>query len=282
MDEEPAFFLLCTIVEDILPNYYSKSMIGSLIDVKVFDNLVSKYQPKIYAKISEVANTPCFAVTWFMCIFIGCLPWDCTLRALDIVLSFGSRGLFTVGLAVLHTNINEIFDSDPDDLLSFLKNGLKDSLNIDTFNHFLHFYSGILSDKEIEQLRAEQAPIIVSQLETLEVDSVPLNNDYLVDEISEYEQFEIRMNLVKKAFGDDNKSFSQTFAETKKAETFRARAKSSRTRSWTTSRNLPKLRQIAKQTESTGDITSPRTARNSSDLVEEMLDFVSAKQQTRK
>lgn len=270
MDEGEAFFLLCTIVEDILPNYYSKTMIGSLVDVQVFDILVQRYQPNIYKAITDVANTACFGVTWFMCLFIGCLPWDCTLRALDIIFSEGSRGLFIVGLAVLHSSKNNIFATNPDDLLFFLKTEIAESVDLKSFNSFLHFYAEIITDGDIESFRKEQTPVVLSNLKSFEsldpsISAVPDQDE----EMTEYQQFESRMKLVKDTLGfDKSTSFSQTFQE-ETQKTIRGRA-----RSGSNTLKVPKLRQIARSADT--EIISPRVSavRSRSGVLEEMLDFV--------
>jgi hypothetical protein len=50
MDEEDAFFLLITIVEQLLPaDYYTKSMVGTYVDQFVLAHIIKKFLPKIHA-----------------------------------------------------------------------------------------------------------------------------------------------------------------------------------------------------------------------------------------
>ncbi len=50
MDEEDAFFLLVTIVEQLLPSdYYTKSMVGTYVDQFVLAHIIKKFLPKIHS-----------------------------------------------------------------------------------------------------------------------------------------------------------------------------------------------------------------------------------------
>lgn len=54
MSEEEAFWLLCTICEDIVPDYYNKQLLGSIIDQQIFTQLVSIYLPEIDEHLKKV------------------------------------------------------------------------------------------------------------------------------------------------------------------------------------------------------------------------------------
>lgn len=165
LSEQDTFFLLCTIVEDILPDYYSKSMIGSLVDVQVFDLLVRRYQPKMYTKISKSASIACIAVPWFMCLFIGNLPWNSTLCAIDLILTEGSRGLFVIGLSLLHACKVNILPISDESLLLYLRKGLKDCIDIKAFQRYIHKYYSTVTNQEINDLRQTQRPKVLLDIE---------------------------------------------------------------------------------------------------------------------
>jgi hypothetical protein len=49
LEEEEAFWLLLTIVEELLPaDYYTKSMVGTYVDQFVLAHIIKKYLPKIH------------------------------------------------------------------------------------------------------------------------------------------------------------------------------------------------------------------------------------------
>ena len=52
MQEEKAFWVLCCIVEDKLQEYYSESMVGNLVDQKVFEELLETKVNKVHSHLS--------------------------------------------------------------------------------------------------------------------------------------------------------------------------------------------------------------------------------------
>jgi TBC1 domain family member 8/9 len=75
MSEEDAFFLLCTICEDLLPDYYSTTLIGSLVDIQVMEDLTKEFLPKLGEHISCMGIAP-FVVSWFMSLYINVFSFD--------------------------------------------------------------------------------------------------------------------------------------------------------------------------------------------------------------
>lgn len=54
MTEEEAFWLLCTVAEEIVPEYYNKSLLGSQVDQYIFNSLVENNLPQIYRHLEKV------------------------------------------------------------------------------------------------------------------------------------------------------------------------------------------------------------------------------------
>merc|ERR1712137_262282 len=166
MPEEDAFFLLCAIVEDILPEYYSKSMIGSLVDLQVFDELVRDHLPLIHDHLQmAVGGVVLVTVPWFMCLFIHCLPWKSTFRALDLIFSEGSRALFVIGLAVLKTCERQILELEGDALLALLKENLVHSLPTGELQKNIKMYDPIVTVDLIMELREIHRPLLIGDME---------------------------------------------------------------------------------------------------------------------
>lgn len=110
--EESSFWLLSRIVEQVLPGYFTKSMDGLKVDQLLLLEIAKRflpfncirlytrfrYLPKITSKLKELGFDLKFVTTkWFLCMFIGCLPWECTYRVLDAVLCLGSEVSFSFG-----------------------------------------------------------------------------------------------------------------------------------------------------------------------------------------
>ena len=115
LDEEQAFWLLCTICERLLPNYYSTTMFAAIIDQKVFEVLVQNYMPTLMKKFEE-ANLQLSIVTlpWFLTLFINSMPLIHAFRVLDLFFLEGVKILFQLSLAALHINANRLLELSDD------------------------------------------------------------------------------------------------------------------------------------------------------------------------
>ena len=92
-DEETAFWILCSLVEDILPDgYYTRSMIGIRVDMQVLNSLVMRYLPHLHKHFAEhdVDLSP-VSMNWFLCLYINTLSDKMRDRVLDCILHEGSK-----------------------------------------------------------------------------------------------------------------------------------------------------------------------------------------------
>jgi hypothetical protein len=48
LPEEQAFYMLCAIVEQLIPDYYVKAMIGSIVDQRIFEGTTALIQSHSY------------------------------------------------------------------------------------------------------------------------------------------------------------------------------------------------------------------------------------------
>ncbi len=75
--EEHAFYILCSICEILVPDYYVKAMIGSIVDQRIFEELVNERLPKIADRLQEVfIPMQLISLPWFLCLFIGYVPLE--------------------------------------------------------------------------------------------------------------------------------------------------------------------------------------------------------------
>lgn len=81
MEEEAAFWCLAAIVEDILPGYFTNTMLASAVDQAVLQSLMEERFPRISAAL-ETGGAPLAAVSasWFLTLYVNQLPWECALR----------------------------------------------------------------------------------------------------------------------------------------------------------------------------------------------------------
>jgi hypothetical protein len=105
-EEEDAFWLLCTIIENILPvSYYSHTLIGVQADIKVLKQLMSTYLPQIDALFkSHEIEISMIAINWFLTLFSNNMHMRVLLRAWDLLFYDGSIVLFHLSLSMLKSN----------------------------------------------------------------------------------------------------------------------------------------------------------------------------------
>lgn len=166
MSEEEVFYIMSMISETLLPEYYTKSMLGSLVDQQVIEALVATHLPHVYASLNEkVGGVGLVTVPWFMCLFVRCLPWEATLRTLDWFFAEGPRALFIVALATLNLFQREIVHEDDGAvLLELLKHRIVEEINTVELFTIAEEYAGKVSLQAIQLLRATQKPKIAREL----------------------------------------------------------------------------------------------------------------------
>ncbi|KAI5456546.1 rab-GTPase-TBC domain-containing protein [Mariannaea sp. PMI_226] len=105
---EDAFWVLATIIENILPHgYYDHSLMASRADQQVLRQYVSSILPKLSAHLDSLAiELEALTFQWFLSVFTDCLSAEALFRVWDVVLctNDGSTFLFQVALALLKLN----------------------------------------------------------------------------------------------------------------------------------------------------------------------------------
>lgn len=105
---EEAFWVLTSIIENILPrHYYDHSLLASRADQQVLRQYVSEILPRLSAHLDELGiELEALTFQWFLSVFTDCLSAEALFRVWDVVLCFndGSTFLFQVALALLKLN----------------------------------------------------------------------------------------------------------------------------------------------------------------------------------
>jgi Ca2+-binding EF-hand superfamily protein len=128
LEEEEAFWMLCFIVEEMLPDYFTKNIIGPQIDAEVLTELMGEQLPELRDHFEcKGVNTVLVSTQWFMCLFIRTLPFECAFRIWDSLFLYGPQVLFEVGLAILKMHQKELLTlEDTTDIVTHLGNSLSD------------------------------------------------------------------------------------------------------------------------------------------------------------
>ncbi|KAJ3472701.1 hypothetical protein NLG97_g10779 [Lecanicillium saksenae] len=113
---EDAFWILASIVENILPQgYYDHSLIASRADQQVLRQYVSTVLPKLSAHLDALSiELEALTFQWFLSVFTDCLCAEALFRVWDVVLctNDGSTFLFQVALALLKLNERNLLQCD--------------------------------------------------------------------------------------------------------------------------------------------------------------------------
>ena len=75
-DEEDAFWVLCAIIERILPDdFFAPSLLPSRACPLVLLDFVREYLPKLYAHLTVLGvDLAAICFSWFLSLFTDCLP----------------------------------------------------------------------------------------------------------------------------------------------------------------------------------------------------------------
>jgi TBC1 domain family member 10 len=83
-------------------DYYPNMMLGLICDLRIFDDLLSVHNPKIFQRFKKYEiNTGIFLTQWFVCLFSQSLKYEMALVAWDHIILKGSVSLFKIGLVIL-------------------------------------------------------------------------------------------------------------------------------------------------------------------------------------
>jgi hypothetical protein len=117
VEETPAFWLLTTLVEDILPSsYFERGMIGVRVDVGVCEDMIAAVLPRL---AEHLTSLDCYTfglrgllTQWIMTQFVTALPPETVGRVWDsLFYTEGDRTMFRVVVALFRRLEKRKFDS---------------------------------------------------------------------------------------------------------------------------------------------------------------------------
>uniref|UniRef100_A0AAY5KCZ7 TBC1 domain family, member 2B n=1 Tax=Esox lucius TaxID=8010 RepID=A0AAY5KCZ7_ESOLU len=136
LDQEDAFWCLITIVEVFMPrDYYTKTLLGSQVDQRVFKDLLSEKLPRLHAHFDLYkVDSSLITFNWFLVLFVDSVNSDLLFKIWDSFLYEGPKIIFRFALALFKYKEEE-----------FLK--LQDSMAI--FKYLRHFTRTILDWRKL-------------------------------------------------------------------------------------------------------------------------------------
>lgn len=103
LEEEDAFWIMVTIVEDLLPaSYYSSTLIGIQADQRVLRTLIMNYLPDTDETLkNHDIELSLITLHWFLTLFASVVHMKILLRVWDLFFFEGSLVLFQITLGML-------------------------------------------------------------------------------------------------------------------------------------------------------------------------------------
>ncbi|CAF0786350.1 unnamed protein product [Adineta steineri] len=113
-EEEDAFWMMCSIVEDLLPGqYYSVSLFGVQVDIRVFRYLIQQYLPNIHKVFNEHdIDLTLICFQWFLTLYSNVFHTKFIYHLWDYFFFYGSIILFQIGLMMLKQYEEILMDFD--------------------------------------------------------------------------------------------------------------------------------------------------------------------------
>ncbi|KAG9281010.1 TBC1 domain family member 2B [Astyanax mexicanus] len=136
LEQEEAFWCLITIVEVFMPrDYYTKTLLGSQVDQRVFKDLMNEKLPRLHAHFEQYkVDFSLITFNWFLVVFVDSVVSDILFKIWDAFLYEGPKIIFRFALA--------LFKCKEED---FLK--LQDAMAI--FKYLRYFTQTILDARKL-------------------------------------------------------------------------------------------------------------------------------------
>ncbi|CAF0720682.1 unnamed protein product, partial [Brachionus calyciflorus] len=185
--EEDTFWLLTSICERLLPDYYNTKVVGAQIDAGVFEDLCENYLKDIYVKLKELSVISYVSLAWFLTLFISSMPFDSAVYLIDCFFYDGAKVMFQLALTILQENKEALLKcNDEGDSIALLAKYLEGidnpdrkipnaSANIKDLirNSYINF--GTITDEDINRLRLKHRLRVVQNMEETLLNSIAKN-----------------------------------------------------------------------------------------------------------
>ncbi|GCB69147.1 hypothetical protein scyTo_0012372, partial [Scyliorhinus torazame] len=114
LEEEDAFWMMCAIIEDLVPpSYFSTTLLGVQTDQRVLRHLIVQYIPRLDKLLQEHdIELSLITLHWFLTAFASVVHINILLRVWDLFFCEGSVLLFQITLGMLKMKEEELIQSE--------------------------------------------------------------------------------------------------------------------------------------------------------------------------
>uniref|UniRef100_A0A0B6ZMW0 Growth hormone-regulated TBC protein 1 n=1 Tax=Arion vulgaris TaxID=1028688 RepID=A0A0B6ZMW0_9EUPU len=104
-NEEKAFWLMDTLIQTILPDFYAPDMIAIRAEQDLLGEIVKWKLPDLHSHMEQLGVQWCLVgMKWFICLFADVMPVETVLRIWDCLFMEGSKILLRVALTLITIN----------------------------------------------------------------------------------------------------------------------------------------------------------------------------------
>lgn len=124
LDQEDAFWCLVAIVEVFMPHdYYTKTLLGSQVDQRVFKDLMYEKLPRLHAHFEHYkVDFSLITFNWFLVVFVDSVVSDILFKIWDSFLYEGPKIIFRFALALFKYKEEEFLKlQDPMTIFKYLR-----------------------------------------------------------------------------------------------------------------------------------------------------------------
>lgn len=113
-DEENAFWMLASLCENLLPDYYKDKVVGAQIDQGVLNELVETHLSDLHEHLERLGVIKMISISWFLTIFISVISYESSLQILDCFFYEGAKIIFMVSLQIIEWNRDKLLKCQDD------------------------------------------------------------------------------------------------------------------------------------------------------------------------
>eukprot|EP00095_Tigriopus_kingsejongensis_P005364 maker-scaffold34_size539781-snap-gene-3.23 protein:Tk05364 transcript:maker-scaffold34_size539781-snap-gene-3.23-mRNA-1 annotation:"small g protein signaling modulator 3-like protein" len=166
MEEEDSFWIMASVVEEILPaSYFSPSLVGAQADQLVLRGLIASSLPKLDTLLQEHdIELSLITLNWFLTMYSSVLQFKILIRLWDLILFEGSKVLFQIALSMLKLHEVELLKQDNSAAIFNFLSTLPMKINdIDILTQTMVGMAPAVTDLIIEDNRRRHVAFLLSE-----------------------------------------------------------------------------------------------------------------------
>uniref|UniRef100_A0A3P9KYX2 RUN and TBC1 domain-containing protein 3 n=1 Tax=Oryzias latipes TaxID=8090 RepID=A0A3P9KYX2_ORYLA len=203
LEEEDALWMMCALIEDLLPpSYFSSTLLGVQADQRVLRQLIIQYLPSIDHLLQEHdIELSLITLHWFLTSFASVVDIRLLLRIWDLLFYQGSLVLFQVTLGMLKIKEEELVSSENSasifNTLSDLPSQLRDGASV--LGEAMRLAGGLSQETVEAQRHKHVAYILNEQAQLYNGNNTTLN----LNKVVRRQSLRRRSTLTSLLFGQD-------------------------------------------------------------------------------